>query len=955
MKKILFIPLVMTLLTANMAFAADEIHWIFTGQNSVAFDWRGPTTENTIGYGLTSGVYTQVNATTPNPVPVSSKGPFWEANLPGLAANTRYYYKIGNEPERSFRTPPTPGSSNFNVYALGNIGSSSTYFNTGAVQDIIANDLPSFVVGLGDLTLGSINGKATIDQHFNDVMVWSKEAAYLPVWGDLEWLSSSQDSFKNYKGRFAVPNSQTSPGSPLAGGKDWYWFDYGNTRFITLPEPWSGAWSAWNTTAGDLMAQAQADPNLKFIATFGHQPAYSSGHYSGSDTLKGILDKLGDTYSKYTLNINGHSNNYERSLPQHGVTHVTVGTGGANLSQDGPCLWLTCAQPAWSAFRAMHLGALKLRFADSSIVGSFICGPAGGGKNDVNCTKGSVVDNFTIASPTVTVASSAIAAPMAATSAAALPDAIVTSLSYAKGIFKSVVKNQGTAATPVGVVVGVRYSVDGVGKTWGAVNGPLAAGASVTIGTQGGSYTIPTGTHTITAWVDDVKRFAESNKNNNTLTQTITIAPIDTQAPTVPTGLKATVSSSSQINLSWTASTDNVGVTGYKIFRNSSQVSTSTGTAFSDSGLIAATSYTYTVAAYDAAGNTSNNSAAVTATTTASTTNDYAIQGFAAVAGVTGGAGGQNIVVTNLNDTGTGSLKAALFTTGTRNITFAPGLTGIITWPDADGQTYVGSGNFTLDGTGAKITISGRSLDLFSSSGVPIHNVIIRNMTFGNTVQGRSAIDVMYGSYGVWIDHNTFYDNSKNDAAGGEPINIWNQSSGGYEGGLYGITISWNHFMAPNIKAILVGSNTNEVLGGTNTANIAARVSIHHNYFDHVVDRTPRVHSRDATVHAWNNYNYDWDGNSLYASGLCTAASNMANFLSENNIYEAVTQTLATSPNAYAAYPPNSLEVDGQYTLGGATYQTRGTFPRSKITYTYNLETANAALKTRIMQGAGAH
>ena len=148
--------------------------------------------------------------------------------------NTRYYYKIGNGPERSFRTAPTLGSSDFNVYALGNMGSSSTYFNTGAVQDIIDNDLPAFVVGLGDLTLGSLNGKATIDQHFNDVMAWSKEAAYMPVWGDLDCISSGTDSFKNYKGRFAVPNPQTSPGSPLAGGKDWYWFDYGNTRFITL-------------------------------------------------------------------------------------------------------------------------------------------------------------------------------------------------------------------------------------------------------------------------------------------------------------------------------------------------------------------------------------------------------------------------------------------------------------------------------------------------------------------------------------------------------------------------------------------------------------------------------------------------------------------------------------------------------------------------------------------------
>ena len=402
MKKMHFLSLALTLLTVNIAFAADEIHFTVTGQDSVTFDWRGTTTEKSIGYGVTSGVYTQVTATTPNPVPVSSSGPFWEAKLTGLAANTRYYYKIGAAPERSFRTPPAPGSSGFNVYTQGNIGSSSTYFNTGAVQDLIANDLPSFVVGLGDLTLGKVNGKATIDQHFNDVMVWSKEAAYMPVWGDRDTVSSTNESFKNYKGRFAVPNPQTSPGSPLAGGEDWYWFDYGNVRFITMPEPWSGAWADWNTKAGTLMAQAQANANIKFIVTFVHRPAYSSGHTRGSSTLKGILDKLGDTYSKYKLNINAHSNNYERSLPQHGVIHVTAGTGGANLTQDGTCLWLTCAKPDWSAFRAMHLGALKLHFNANGIEGSFFCGPAGGGTNDVTCSKGSVIDSFIIGLPEIT-------------------------------------------------------------------------------------------------------------------------------------------------------------------------------------------------------------------------------------------------------------------------------------------------------------------------------------------------------------------------------------------------------------------------------------------------------------------------------------------------------------------------------------------------------------------------
>ena len=84
-------------------------------------------------------------------------------------------------------------------------------------------------------------------------------------------------------------------------------------------------------------------------------------------------------------------------------------------------------------------------------------------------------------------------------------------------------KNQGNAATPEGVAVAVGYSVDGKYKTWGGVNGPLAAGASVTISTNGAPYVIPSGTHTITAYVDDVDRFEESNESNNRISQSIAV------------------------------------------------------------------------------------------------------------------------------------------------------------------------------------------------------------------------------------------------------------------------------------------------------------------------------------------------------------------------------------------------------------------------------------------------
>jgi chitodextrinase len=92
----------------------------------------------------------------------------------------------------------------------------------------------------------------------------------------------------------------------------------------------------------------------------------------------------------------------------------------------------------------------------------------------------------------------------------------------------------------------------------------------------------------------------------------------DTTPPSTPTGLTVTGTTSSSASLSWTASTDNVGVTGYDVRRNSTTIQAATGTTFTDSGLSASTTYTYDVRAKDAAGNLSGWSTAVNATTQAS-------------------------------------------------------------------------------------------------------------------------------------------------------------------------------------------------------------------------------------------------------------------------------------------------------------------------------------------------
>lgn len=89
----------------------------------------------------------------------------------------------------------------------------------------------------------------------------------------------------------------------------------------------------------------------------------------------------------------------------------------------------------------------------------------------------------------------------------------------------------------------------------------------------------------------------------------------DIAAPSNPTSLSATAASDSQVNLSWSASSDNVAVTGYRVYRNGVEQGTTASTSYQDTGLSATTEYTYTVRAYDAAGNQSGHSASDAATT----------------------------------------------------------------------------------------------------------------------------------------------------------------------------------------------------------------------------------------------------------------------------------------------------------------------------------------------------
>jgi hypothetical protein len=464
-----------TQFSATAATTVDEVHYTLTGPTSVAFDWRGSATD--IQYGNTTSYGSSATAQAPSPMPFSSAGPFQEVELTGLDQGTTYHYSIGGGLDQTFTTAPV---GNFRFDVIADIGSSLQSVKAATTQIEVAADNPAFVLAIGDLTYGSPYGQSAVDQHFNDVMVWSQTAAYMPAWGNHEWDAPAVDDLRNYKGRFKIPNAQASPNAPSAGccGEDWGWFDAGGVRFISYPEPYksgaNGTFANWETNVDPIMAAAQADPSINYIVTFGHRPAYSTGFHPGNAGLASIIDRFGDKYSKYVLNLNGHSHNYERFTPIHGVTHITSGGGGASL------------EPPWSsedprtAYRAMHLHHLRIDVGSDGMKIEALCGPPTA-KDDTVCVEGSVIDSYTV-SPVATLT--------------LLPKAATNTVG-AQHCLTATVKNRSGA--PAGGV-SVRFSVSGANTASGSATSDAA-------GNAGFCYT---GT---SAGTDTIYAFADTNNN----------------------------------------------------------------------------------------------------------------------------------------------------------------------------------------------------------------------------------------------------------------------------------------------------------------------------------------------------------------------------------------------------------------------------------------------------------
>lgn len=151
-----------------------------------------------------------------------------------------------------------------------------------------------------------------------------------------------------------------------------------------------------------------------------------------------------------------------------------------------------------------------------------------------------------------------------------------------------------------------------------SVNGGTATNVSFgssggwdTVGTKDVTINLNAGNNTIkfsnpSGWAPDIDKITINTSGGG---------GGDTQAPTAPSNLRSTGKTSSSVSLAWNASSDNVGVTGYDVYRNGTYVTSVTGTTATVSGLSPNTTYTFTVKAKDAAGNYSPASNSLNVTT----------------------------------------------------------------------------------------------------------------------------------------------------------------------------------------------------------------------------------------------------------------------------------------------------------------------------------------------------
>jgi chitodextrinase len=598
-------------------------------QTSITVNWATDTsaTSGSLTWGPPGNCGANTVAATKTAITVISRAEYqWAATIV-VSPDTSYCYRVylgatdllGSDPSPQFTSQVAVGSTTpYSFAVFGDWGqayaNSANPDQTNVLQQI-GNSGARFAVMTGDTAYpgGSQKEYGDLQQTGTDISTifaptfWGVPGRSIPVFnvtgnhgftnGAVQVVNWPEgNASRTSGGTYAMENYPSINGStPKSYPSMWYAFDAGPARFYILTAAWAdgniGTGSVyqndrdahWLPTSAEyqwLKRDLEAHPTaLKFA--FWHYPLYadSSGQPSdtylqgGGGTLQGLLDQ-----NNVAMAFNGHAHGYQRNRPDAaGLVTYVLGNGGAALGRVSGC---TPVDLYAIGAGGSHCGAAPAGLTDDHVFGF--------AKVTVNGRQVTVTPTDE-AGRTYDVQTYSFAGSEPDTQAPTAPTVTATAVSTSR-----IAVSWSGATDNVGVT-GYRVFRDGVqiAEQTGTTYTDTTASPDTSY-----SYTV-------------VALDAAGNVSppSAPVTVSTTGAP-DGTPPTQPGSLTATAPSSSQVNLSWSASTDNVGVTGYKIYRNGTLLSSTPPggtppTSYTDDTATPGTAYTYSVSAVDAAGNES--------------------------------------------------------------------------------------------------------------------------------------------------------------------------------------------------------------------------------------------------------------------------------------------------------------------------------------------------------------
>jgi len=463
-----------------------------------------------------------------------------------------------------------PSNSNFN----GGNGSANSCRQL-YTSDLLVNANLAAVLDLGDNQYYCGGYQAFLQSY--DLSWGRVKSITHPAVGNHEYLTSGgtgcDTSNAGASGYFNYFGS--AAGQP---GQGYYSFDVGTWHIIALNSNCGSAGGCGATSPQGIWLANDLKTHTNFCTlAYWHIPLFSSGGRANNNS-KTFWQLLYDNNADLILSAHDHI--YERFAPQtpsgtldttRGIRELLVGSGGAN-----------------------HTGIVsvaansEVRNADTFGVLDLTLHPTGYDWRFVPEAGKTFADSGT----------TACHGPSGDTTPPTAPANLTA-----------------TAVSSGQVNLAWTASTDNVGVTGYNVyrNGAFLASATAT--SYSDTTTQASTTYSYTVYAVDAAGNVSPASNTAAVT---TPGQGDTQAPTSPTGVTATAASASQVNVGWNASTDNIGVTGYTVYRNGTAIATTSGataTAYTDTSVAPSTTYTYTIDAFDAAGNHSQPSAGASVTT----------------------------------------------------------------------------------------------------------------------------------------------------------------------------------------------------------------------------------------------------------------------------------------------------------------------------------------------------